>query len=314
MELKSIKLGNVVIPNNVFFAPLAGYSDAAMRSIAAELGAGLSFTEMVSAKGLYYTPEASKSLLYAYPNEKVKAVQIFGNDPYFIEAAAKSEWLASFDIIDINMGCPVPKIFGNGEGSALMKDFKRAAEVIKAAVKSGKPVTVKFRTGITDDTPVTADFAKMAEDSGASLVSIHGRSKTAVYSGECNFKEIEKAKNAVKIPVIANGGVFSAADADEIIEKTGADGVMLARGVLENPLIISDITKTKSGLTLKDVILKQIKLHEERYGKERTAVVLRKQMAFYLKGVRGGKKYKEKVFSAVNSDELIEIVETADCW
>ena len=314
MQLKSIKIGNVTTKNNVFFAPLAGYSDAVMRSIIFKLGAGLCFSEMVSAKGLYYSPNASNELLYTYDDEEIKAVQIFGNDPDFIERATNNPLLSKFDIIDINMGCPVPKIFGNGEGSALMKDLKLASEIIKRAVKCGKPITVKFRTGITEDNLITQDFAKMAEDSGASLISIHGRTKTAIYSGECNFKEIEKAKNAVKIPVIANGGIFTQKDADEIMDKTGADGIMIARGALENPLIFAQITNTQTQLTLKDIILIQIELNEKRYGKERSAVLLRKQMAFYLKGAVGGKKYKEKVFSASNSDELKDIILNADCF
>lgn len=314
MQLKKIKIGNIETPNNVFFAPLAGYSDAIMRSLCYTLGAGLCFTEMVSAKGLYYSPNASSDIIFTYPNEKIKAIQIFGNDPEFIKRAVDNPLIEKFDIIDINMGCPVPKIFGNGEGSALMQNFSLASKVIKSACQGSKPVTVKFRTGITDDKPLTRDFAVMAEDSGASLITIHGRSKTAVYSGECNYAEIEKAKNAVKIPVIANGGVFSVDDANRLIENTGADGVMLARGVLENPFLISNLTGFTPKFTLKQFILKQIELASERYGYERSAILLRKQMAFYLKGATGGKKLKEQVFSASNAGELINIIESSNCF
>ncbi|MBO5713319.1 MAG: tRNA-dihydrouridine synthase [Clostridia bacterium] len=314
MQLKKIKIGNIETPNNVFFAPLAGYSDAIMRSLCYTLGAGLCFTEMVSAKGLYYSPNASSDIIFTYPNEKIKAIQIFGNDPEFIKRAVDNPLIEKFDIIDINMGCPVPKIFSNGEGSALMQNFSLASKVIKSACQGSKPVTVKFRTGITDDKPLTRDFAVMAEDSGASLITIHGRSKTAVYSGECNYAEIEKAKNAVKIPVIANGGVFSVDDANRLIENTGADGVMLARGVLENPFLISNLTGFTPKFTLKQFILKQIELASERYGYERSAILLRKQMAFYLKGATGGKKLKEQVFSASNAGELINIIESSNCF
>lgn len=314
MKLKKIKIGNVETENNVFFAPLAGYSDAVMRKLCYELGAGLCFSEMVSAKGLHYSPDASSDIIFTYNDEKIKALQLFGNDPEFIKRAVDNPLIEKFDIIDINMGCPVPKIFGNGEGSALMKDFSLASKVIKSATQGKRPVTVKFRTGITDDKPVTRDFAVMAEDSGASLITIHGRSKTAIYSGECNYKEIEKAKNAVKIPVIANGGVFSSLDADILMERTGADGVMIARGALENPFIFSKITGKESKLTFKEFIIKQITLSGERYGCNRGAILLRKQMAFYLKGVSGGKKLKEQVFSASNTDELIKIISALDCF
>lgn len=308
MQIKPIKIGNIEVPNNVFFAPLAGYSDAAMRVIAYNLGAGLTFTEMVSAKGMYYSPDSANDLLFTYPEEKIKAVQIFGSEPQFMELATKNERLKKFDIIDINMGCPVPKVFNNGDGSALMKNLPLASKIIESMAKCGKPVTVKFRTGITDDAPITRDFAKMAEDSGASLITVHGRSRTAVYSGECNFNEIEKAKSSVKIPVIANGGIFTADDADVMIERTGADGVMLARGALENPLLISEITGTRIDCTVKDIMLKQISMCRERYGEERSAVLLRKQMAFYLKGIKGSKKLKEKIFSVKSATELIEII------
>lgn len=308
MQLKKIKIGSVVTPNNVFFAPLAGYSDSVMRQICSELSAGLCFSEMVSAKGLYYSPDAAKDLLYTYDSEKIKAIQLFGSEPEFIKRAVENPLLEKYDIIDINMGCPVPKVFNNGDGSALMKNLSLASEIIKAATVAGKPVTVKFRTGITDDKPITRDFAVMAEDSGASLITIHGRSKTAIYSGECNFSEIEKAKNAVKIPVIANGGIFTKADADEMINKTGADGVMLARGALENPLLFSEITGESVNVTLKDIIKKHAKLMGERYGEVRGALLMRKQMAFYLKGVKNAKRLKERVFSCSSVSELLQIV------
>jgi nifR3 family TIM-barrel protein len=253
-----------------------------------------------------------KRLYQRYNSDTLTSVQIFGNDPEFILRAVENPLIEKFDVIDINMGCPVPKIFGNGEGSALMKDLPLASKVIKSACKGGKPVTVKFRTGITDDAPVTRDFAVMAEDSGASLITIHGRSKTAIYSGPCNYSEIAKAKSAVKIPVIANGGIFTENDANVMMNETGADGVMLARGALENPFLISKLTGVDSKLTFQQFILQQIKMSGERYGETRGAILLRKQMAFYLKGLAGAKKLKEKVFSCENVSSLYEIIKTAD--
>ena len=314
MQITPVKIGDITLENNVFFAPLAGYTNYAFRRLCKGYGAGLCYTEMVSAKGLKYGNENTQELLYTDENEGLTAAQIFGNDPEIMRLACEHEALKPFPIVDINMGCPVPKIFNNGEGSALMKNLPLASKVIKSAVSCGKPVTVKFRTGITDDAPITRDFALMAEDSGASLITIHGRSKKAVYAGECNYAEIEKAKNAVKIPVIANGGIFTETDADIMIERTGADGVMIARGALENPLIFCDITKTPKPYSLKECILKQVELNGERYGDERGAILLRKQMAFYLKGAVGGKKLKEQVFACKSIKELKNIILNSNCF
>ena len=308
MIIKPIKIGDVTVENNVFFAPLAGFSDASMRHVCLKAGAGLAFTEMVSAKGLKYTPSASSELLYTYPSEKVKAAQIFGGEVEFMKWVATSEYLKDFDIIDINMGCPVPKIYNNNEGSALLNDINRASQIIRAVKDSGKAVTVKFRIGVTEDKLLTRDFAVMCEDSGADLITIHGRVRTAYYQGEVNYAEIERAKNAVKIPVIANGGIFSKQDADTLIERTGADGVMVARGALENPLIFSEILDVQSKFTLVDLIKEQTSLIKARYGGERGAVIFRKQASYYLKGVKGGKKLKEQIFASTDIDEVCSIL------
>lgn len=308
MIIKPLKIGNVTTKNNLFFAPLAGFSDASMRKICLKAGAGLAFTEMVSAKGLKYTPSASSELLFSYEDEVVKAVQIFGSDIDVMKWASNSEYLSGFDIIDINMGCPVPKIYNNGEGSALLNDLNLASKIIKAVKSSGKAVTVKFRTGVSEDKLVTRDFAVMCEQSGADLITIHGRVKTAYYQGEVNYLEIEKAKSAVSIPVIANGGVFSKEDADNLINKTGADGVMVARGALENPLIFAEILNEPSKFSLAELIKEQTSLIKERFGSERGAVIFRKQASYYLKGVSGGKKLKEKIFASTDIDEVCAIL------
>ncbi len=308
MEIKSIKIGNIVTKNNVFLAPLAGYSDAALRVICLDYGAGLAFTEMVSCKGLKYGSEKSEEILFTYPEEEIKAVQIFGNDPDIMGEIACSDYLKKFDVIDINMGCPVPKIYNNGEGSALLKTPMLASKIISSVKKSGKAVTVKFRIGLTEDNFVTETFAKACEDGGADMITVHGRVKTAMYSGEPNYNEIEKAKKAVKIPVIANGGIFSKQDADKMMERTGADGVMIARGAMNNPSIFSEILQTPNPLPLKEQMLKHLKLLKDRYGSERTAVIFRKQMAFYLKGLKDGKKLKEIVFSAKDASEIERVI------
>ena len=308
MEIKKVKIGNITTKNNLFLAPLAGYSDAALRVVCSDFGAGLCFTEMVSCKGLKYSPKKSQELLFTYDSEEIKACQIFGNDPDIMGEIACSDYLKKFDIIDINMGCPVPKIYNNGEGSALLNDIKLASKIITAVKKSNKPVSVKFRIGITENNYVTTDFAKMCEDSGADMITIHGRVRTAIYQGEPNYAEIEKAKKAVKIPVIGNGGIFTKQDADNMVNNTGVDGVMVARGAINNPMIFSEILDSQPKFTFKEEILKHLKLLEERYGKERTAIVFRKQMAFYLKGIKNSKTLKERVFSATNSSEIESII------
>ncbi|MBQ3235820.1 MAG: tRNA-dihydrouridine synthase [Clostridia bacterium] len=308
MQVKKIKIGKIETQNNVFFAPLAGFSDFAMRDICALSGAGLCFTEMVSCKGLKYTPDASSELLYKNPSEKITAVQIFGSDEEVMGEIARSEYIAPFDIIDINMGCPVPKIYTNGEGSALLADLKQASKIISSVKKSQKPVSVKIRIGLTEGNFVTEEFAKMAEDSGADMLTVHGRVRTAYYQGEVNYREIAKAKNAVSIPVIANGGIFTKEDADKMIEQTGADGVMVARGALENPLIFEEILGVKCGYSLKELISRQTDLLKQRYGAERSAIMFRKQAAYYLKGVEGGKKLKEKIFASSDINEVKNIL------
>ena len=307
MQLKQIKIGNVTTKNNLFVAPLAGFTDSAFRSICYSLGAGLCFTEMVSMKGLKYSPDASVELLRTEDNEYIKAVQIFGNNPDIMSEMASSQYLDKFDIIDINFGCPVSKIYSNGEGSFLLSDIPLASKIISQIAKKGKTVTCKFRIGLTENNYVTKEFAKMCEDSGAKLISIHGRVKTAIYSGECNFEQIRLAKESVNIPVIANGGIFTKQDAENMLEKTGADGIMLARGVLENPLLISEILGVKPTMTLKDVIIKQIDMTKNRYGDSRSAVILRKQMAYYLKGVQGSRKLKQEIFTVTSAEKMKEL-------
>ena len=312
MEIKSIKIGGVTTKNNLFFAPLAGFSDSCMRKIAIECGAGLAFTEMVSCKGLKYTPSASRELLHFYPEETPRAVQIFGSDPDIMGEIARSEHLKDFDIIDINMGCPVPKIYNNGEGSALLNNPQLAYKIISEVKRANKPVTVKFRIGVSTDKIITETFAKTCEDAGADLITVHGRTRDNYYSGEPNYDEIAKAKKAVKIPVIANGGIFSKSDADIMMDRTGADGVMIARGALENPLLFSEILGVKPQKTIKQIILEQIEMLSSRYGKERSAIVFRKQAAYYLKGVQGGRKLRDKIFSSNNIGEVVSLISSAE--
>ncbi len=310
MQLKPVTIGNITTENNVFLAPLAGYTNYAFRRLCKEYGAGLCYTEMVSAKGLKYGSENTKELLHTDENEGVCAAQIFGSEADTLRAACEHEALSPFPIVDINMGCPVPKIYKNGEGSALLEDPQKAETIVKECVKSGKIITVKFRIGITAEKLVTTEFAKRMEGAGASLITIHGRTKDKIYAGDVNFAEIAAAKNAVKIPVIANGGVFSLADAEKLIEETGADGVMVARAALFDPQIFCDLTG-KARESKWEMFEKQAKWTRQVCDERFTTVFMRKMGAFYVKGERGAAQFKEKFFSAQTPDEVLAVAKEA---
>ena len=304
--LKQIKIGKVTTRNNVFLAPLAGYTNYPFRKICSEFGAGLCFTEMVSAKGLKYGSENTKELLYTNADEGLTAAQIFGSDPEIMRMACESEDLAPFPIVDINMGCPVPKIYKNGEGSALLENPKLAEKIVEECVKSGKNITVKFRIGIDDKHIITQEFAKRMAGAGASLLTIHGRTKDKVYAGDVNFKEIGKAKNAVDIPVIANGGVFSLEDGKKLMQETGADGIMIARASLFNPQIFCEFSGVNVGSRY-EMFEKQLVMTRELFGERFTTVFMRKMAAFYVKGMRGAAVFKDRLFKSENPDEVLEI-------
>lgn len=304
MKILPVKIGTVLTDGNVFLAPLAGYTDFSFREICYSLGASLCFTEMVSCKGLMYKNENTSVLLHTGENEKIKAAQIFGSDPAIMRAACESEELAPFDVIDINMGCPVPKLYKNGEGSALLENLPLAEKIISECKKSSKNVSVKFRTGVSEEKKVTRDFAVMCENAGADMITVHGRVRTAYYSGEVDYAQIAAAKNAVKIPVIANGGVFTEEDADLLYENTGADGLALARGALYNPFLFAEITKTKTDYDIYNLICRHIDGLKEVYPDKWIAHNMRKQLACYLKGVRGGKQAKAKLLTLETTEEL----------
>ena len=308
MRLSSVKVGNFTTDNNVFLAPLAGYTNYPFRRLCKEQGAGLCYTEMVSAKGLKYGSENTEELLYTDEKEGACAAQIFGSEPAILRAACEHEKLKPFPIVDINMGCPVPKIYKNGEGSALLENPALAEEIVKECVKSGKIITVKFRIGVSGEKLIAEDFAKRMEGAGASLITIHGRTRDKMYAGEVNFKEIAAAKRAVKIPVIANGGVFSNADAETLLNETGADGVMVARAALFNPQIFCELTGKAEESKLK-LFEKQLKWTRQVFDERFTTVFMRKMAAFYVKGERGAASFKERLFQAGSSDEVWEIAQ-----
>lgn len=308
MRLKEIKIGKLHTKNNVFLAPLAGYTNSPFRDMCFELGAGLTFTEMVSAKGLCFGSEKTKELLHVSEDYGgIKACQIFGSDPYYMRKACESEALAPFDLIDINMGCPVPKIYKNGEGSALLNDFPLAAKIIEECKKSGKNISVKFRIGLDNSSICGGQFAKLCEDAGADMITVHGRTRDKIYAGEVNFAEIAAAKRAVSIPVIANGGIFCKKDADELYEKTGADGVMIARGAMYKPWIFAEITGRENA-DKKGIVRGQLKKTREIYGEKFALVYMRKMIGFYLRSTPNAAELRAKLFKAATCKEVEEIL------
>lgn len=307
MSLKKVKIGSLETENNVFLAPLAGYTNAVFRKMCYDLGAGLTFTEMVSAKGLLYGSEKTKELL-AVPEDYggVKACQIFGGEPNVLGEAAKSEELAPFDLIDINMGCPMPKIYNNGEGSALMNDLPRARAIISAVKRSGKAVSVKFRIGLTEDKIISAEFAKTCEDGGADMITVHGRTRDKIYSGGVNYEAVAAAKKAVKIPVIANGGIFSSADAEKLMERTGADGVAIARGAMFRPWLFARITGRE--YDEKSLIMRQLDDTLKAYGERFACVFMRKMIAFYIKNKPNSAALRFRLMQTPSTDGIKEIL------
>ncbi len=297
-----IEIAGMVCPNNVFLAPLAGYTNYPFRKLCSSLGAGLTFTEMVSCKGLAYGGAETKKLLFC-GEETPKAAQIFGNDPDIMRAACEGEDLAPFDLIDVNMGCPMPKIVRNGEGSALMENFPLAEKVIAACAKSGKRVSVKFRIGISEDRKIAAEFARLCAGAGACMITVHGRVREKIYAGAPDYAEIAAAKNAVSIPVIANGGVWSKKDAETMLSRTGADGVMIARAALYRPQVFTEF----SGIApapMKDLFLAQLRETRALYGERVACVFMRKMAAFYVKGKAGATEAKRRLFQAQTTEEV----------
>jgi len=237
-----MKIGNLELENNVFLAPMAGVTDLPFRILCKEMGCGLVYSEMVSAKGILYDNKNTTELLEIDPKERPVAVQLFGSDPEILGAMAKKIEQYPIDIIDVNMGCPAPKIVKNGEGSCLMKTPELVGKIVKSLVESqSKPVTIKFRKGFDDDHVNAVEIAKIAEANGASAVAVHGRTREQYYSGKADWDIIKQVKAAVNIPVIGNGDVFTPQDAKNLLEHTGCDAIMVGRGAQGNPWIFKRI-------------------------------------------------------------------------
>lgn len=303
-----IEIGKLKMDNNLFMAPMAGITDRAFREIVTDLGSGLNFTEMVSAKGLYYKDKKTKTLMDK-GDETLLFIQIFGSDPDIMASIVK-EYLNNddrFQGIDINMGCPAPKIVKNGDGSALMKDLELAKRVIDKVVSaSEKPVSVKFRLGWDKDSINYLELGKICEELGVSFVTLHPRTRDAFYSGEADWNAISKLKSHLSIPVIGNGDVNTPKDIEDMFVQTNCDGILLARGALENPYLFSRMEKPDI-VTMIELIKTHLNLKCEYLGERVAVTQMRKHIAWYLKGFRNSKELKNKI-NTVDKKELVEKV------
>lgn len=294
--------------SDLILAPIAGFSDSGMRSLCFRYGAGLCFTEMVSAKGLYYKNENTAELLHVGKDERHTGAQIFGSDPGIIGEVMGYEVLKKFPVIDLNCGCPVPKVFGNGDGSALMKNPNLVYDIIRSMKVNafGRKITIKIRKGVLGLNNAK-EVALAAQEGGADMVTVHGRTREQMYAGTVDLEAIAEVKNALRIPVCGNGDVVDRASYERM-KQTGVDYVMIARGAIGRPYVFSDLTVGQTEHSVRELIREHISYLD--FLPERVvASNMKKQIAYYLKGLPGKKKVKEDVFRSESLSELLGLID-----
>ncbi len=321
-----LKIGTVTLENNIILAPMAGVTDLPFRLLCKEQGAGLVCMEMVSAKAIYYKNKNTERLLTIDPREGPVSLQLFGSEPELMGEMAKRIEERPFDILDINMGCPVPKVVNNGEGSALMRDPVLAGKIVAAVAKAvKKPVTVKLRLGFDAGHINVLELAKIAEDAGAAAVAIHGRTREQYYSGKADWEMIARVKEALAVPVIGNGDIFRPEDAGRMLRETGCDGVMIARGARGNPWIFAQVRAyleesrnvepaAPSIQELREMILRHAVMQVACKGEYTGVREMRKHVAWYTAGIPHSARLRRKVNEICSLGELEELLQKElDC-